>query len=247
MSRPCNVFMLVHDRPIYNYMALDALCRATYHPHRLVVFHHPSGNPAVDQVLQAFLSRKVISEIIEIPGAAVSIVGLMEIAITRGLLDDEFFFWMEDDVVIEPDSRCWIDKMLDAFRADDQLAMVGSAIDPSDFIHPEELSAELGRKLTSAELQMIKANSPERHQRFENGRLPGEHQNPAGRLRGFRRAAISLEVVNNDRLMNAALLKQGWHTTTLENVRHRHMSLRVFYDYPDYYERREAHLRRNLR
>lgn len=247
MIQPFNIFMLVHDRPIYNYMALDALSRVTYHPYRLVVFHHPSGNPAVDQVLQSFLSRKVIAEIIEVPGSAISIVGLMEIAIGRGLLEDEFFFFIEDDVVIEPDSRCWIHKMLDAFRADDKLAMVGSAIDPSDFINPKELSAELGRKLTSAELRMIKANSPERKQHFENGQLPGERQNPAGRLRGFRRAAISYEVVNNDGLMNAALLRQGWRTTTLESVRHRHMSLQVFYDYPDYYERREAHVRGNRR
>lgn len=247
MTSPYNVLMLVHDRPIYNYMALDALRRATHHPYRLVVFHHPSGNPAVYQVLQAFLSRKVITEIIEVPEAAVSIISLMEIAIARGLLDGEFFFFMEDDVVIEPDSRCWIHKMLDAFRADDRLAMIGSAIDRSDFLNPEELSADLGRKLTSEELQMIKANSPERQQRFENGRVSGEHQNPAGRLRGFRRAAINAEVVNNDFLMNKALLRQGWRTTTLENVRHRHMSLQVFYDYPDYQARREAHVRRNRR
>ena len=242
-----DILMLVHDRPIYLYMTLDSLQRATLSPYRLTVFHHLSGDPLVSQVLQGFLARGVIDQIIEIPDETVAYVKLFRMASARGLRDGEVFFWLEDDVVIEADSRCWIAKMLAAFGADDRLAMAGSAIDKSDFIDPGALQAVLGRDLTAAELTVIKAASPERHQEFENGEMVGRTHGVAGRFMGLRSAAITEDVINLDYLMNRALHAAGWTTRVLPDVRHRHMSLQNYYDYPDYMVRRDRHMNRNQR
>ena len=242
-----DILMLVHDRPIYLYMTLDSLRRATRSPYRLTVFHHPSGDPLVPQVLRGFVARGVIDRIIEIPDETVDYVKLLRSARALGLRDREFFFWIEDDVVIEPDSRCWIEKMRAAFRADDRLAMVGSAIDKSDFIDPEALREALGRDLTPEELAEIKAPSPERHQQFENGEMVGRTHGVAGRFMGLRSAAITDDIVNLDYLMNISLRKAGWTTRVLADVRHRHLSLQNYYDYPDYTARRDLHINRNRR
>lgn len=245
--KPHMILMLVHDRPIYTYMTLDALRRATHSPYVLTVFHHPSGNPMIPQVLGSFQARGVISEIVEITDTFVDLVKILRAATERGLRDREFFFWLEEDVVIERDDRCWIDKMLAAFRSDPRLAMVGSAIDKSDFIDPEALAAQLGRALTDEERAVIKAASPERQQEFRDGTMQGRIHNVAGRIQGLRTEAITEEVINVDARMDAALRQRGWTTRTLEEVRHRHLSLQNYYDYQDYYGRRDLHVQNATR
>lgn len=239
--------MLVHDRPIYLYMTLDSIRRATYSPYHLTVFHHPSGNPLVSQVLQSFVARGVIDEIIEITDEFVDHVKIVRTARDRGLRDHEFFFWFEEDVQIERGKRCWIEKMVEAFRADDRLAMVGSAVDKSDFISVKGLQAELGRELTADELKLIKARSPERRQKFVNGEMTGKVHSVAGRFVGLRTAAITDDVINVDSLMDRHLRERGWTTRTLANVRHRHMSLQNYYDHPDSLKRRDLHVQKNRR
>lgn len=247
VASPHRILMLVHDRPIYIYMTLDSLRRATRSPYHLTVFHHPSGNPLVPQVLQSFVHRGVIDEIVEITDEYVDHLEILRMATERHLLDHDFVFWFEEDVVIESDERCWIEKMIAAFHEDTRLAMVGSAIDKTDFISPERLSAQMGRALTDEELAMIKASSPERLQRFENGEMVGRVHNVPGRFLGLRTAAITEDVINVDSRMDAAVRARGWTTRTLPTVRHRHMSLQNYYDYPDYYVRRDVHVGRNRR
>lgn len=246
-TEPHMILMLVHDRPIYTYMTLDSFQRATQSPYALVVFHHLSADPLVQKVLDSFVARGVISEIVEISDEHVDYPSILAAAMARGLGEKEFFYFLENDVVIEKADRCWIDRMQAAFRADPGLAMVGSAIDTSDFIDPEVLAAQMGRPLDEHELEVIKARSPERGQRFENGTMVGTVHNVPGRFLGLRTKAITEGVLNVDWLMDAALRQRGWKTRILHDVRHRHLSLLNYYDYFDYYQRRETHVSKAIR
>lgn len=243
-AEPYKIFMLVHDRPTYTYMTLDSLQRATYSPYWLTVFHHrPQPNPN-DDVLESFRCRRVIHRIVELTNEFVDWPRLAhEVRASLHPLD-EFLFFIESDVIIERDVTCWIAKMISAMRDDQKLAFIGAAIDKTDFIDPEALAAELGRPLTEPELSIIKARSPERDQRFASGQRLFTGHNVPGRFFGIRVAAISDHLPAGDAQMDAKLRAEGWTTGILRDVRHRHMSLQNYYDYPEYYGKRELHVSR---
>jgi hypothetical protein len=156
--------------------------------------------------------------------------------------NDEFIFFIEDDVIIEKSSTCWLVAMIDAMHKDPKLSLLGSAIDKSDFIDPETLASELGRSLTEDEMAIIKAHSPERCQTFELGEELMSAHNVAGRLFCLRLSAMADDLANVDSRMDARLRSEGWKTAVSNSVRHRHMSLQNYYDYPGYYKDRNKHV-----
>lgn len=243
---PYKIFMPVHGRPIYTYMALDGLQRSTRSPFELTIIHHRTEPTMNDDIIAMFERRGVVHDVILETGEQLDWLGLIKVV--QGMLgpQDEFAFLIEDDVVIEPTDECWMQAMVDAMRADPQLAMVGSVIDQSDFISPEALSQDLGRPLTEVEENVIKAGSPERLQRFDEQDALFSGHNVAGRLFGIRLAALSEETPLLDARTDRALRARGWKTASLTKVKHRHMSLLNYYDYPEYYTRREGYIS-NLR
>lgn len=235
MSYP--IFMPVYDRPIYLYMTLDALARATRSPYRLYVFRQAGRETGVADVLAAFQRRGVITEVF---GRESLSSGYYRKASELLRADDDFAFVIEDDVVIEPEPTCWMSRMVREFRADETLAMIGSAVDKGDFIDPARLKAQLGRDLTPAERAAIKLGSPERRQTFAKSGVLSRGCNVAGRLIGLRvEAMLSTSIRMLDHALDENLREAGWGTGTLPTVRHRHLSLQNYYDYPAYAAERD--------
>lgn len=239
---PYKILMLVHDRPIYTYMALDALCRATYSPYQLTVVHHRLQPGLVDHVLDTHLRRKTIHRIVQMTSDLVDWTAIMRIAMETLTVSDEFLFYIEDDVVIEKSCSCWIARMVELMRDEPKLALLGSAIDKSDFLDPEDLAADLKRPLNADELAKIKAHSPERMQSFKPGQRLFTAHNVPGRLFCLRVSAMTHDLPNTDIRIDKRLKAQGWATAVLTTVRHRHMSLLNYYDYPSYYIQRQRHI-----
>lgn len=236
------ILMIVHGRPIYTYMTLDALHRNTRTPFCLTVVHHRTEPTENDAILRAFQRRGVIDRIVEQSGPALDWEACVK-AVREGLEPgDKYHFFIEDDVVIEPSDTCWMSQMVQALDQEPKLALVGSAIDKRDFIDPEALEAELGRALTAEERSAIKANSPERNQVIEPGQTFFQGHTVAGRFVGVRLEAITDDSPLIDARLDRALRDRGWITGILPSVRHRHMSLLNYYDYPVYYQHREEHL-----
>lgn len=236
------ILMLVHDRPLYTYMTLDSLRRATYSPYHLTVIHHKTNPGPMDDVLKAFLRRGVVHSVYEMRNALVDWEQLRRIGHDSLDANDEFLFFIEDDVVIEKSDTCWLASMARVMHSDPKLAFLGSAIDKSDFIDPEALSKEVGRSLTKQEMAIIKAYSPERRQAFEPGQEIMSNHNVPGRLFCLRLSAATEDIVNVDSKMDSKLRSMGWKTAVTNTVVHRHMSLQNYYDYPAYYEKRNKHI-----
>ncbi len=241
-SRPRKVLMLVHDRPVYTYMTLDSVRRATRSPYRLTVYHHRVEPTQNDDVIDSFRRRGVVSHVIEQDGPLVDWKAVERAVFAMLDPGEPFAFFLESDVVIETTDGCWLAEMAGALTAHPDLARVGSAIDKSDFIDPASLERDLGRPLTLAERQIIKAASPERHQSFAPGQTLFTGHNVAGRFFGMRIAAATRDLPRIDSLMDAVLRDRGWTTAILSTVRHRHLSLQNYYDYPEYAEKRERHV-----
>ncbi len=238
---PYKLVMTVHGRPIYTYMTLDALHQNTRTPYHLTVVHHRPAASENDAILSAFQRRGVIHRIVELTDPVFDWTACIN-AIKASLApSDKYLFYIEDDVVIEPGDQCWLAAMAQAFDEDPKLASVGSAIDKRDFIDPVALAAELGRDLTNEELNVIKAASPERNQEIDPGQKFFKGHTVAGRLMGIRLEAITQDTPLMDARFDRALRDRGWTTGTLTSVRHRHLSLLNYYDYPEYYTHRETH------
>lgn len=240
---PYKILMSVHGRPIYTYMTLDSLQRATRSPYRLTVIHHRTEPTENDEILEVFQRRGVVHRVVEQTDEEFDWAAYMQVLTESLEPEDEFIFFLEDDVVIEPAQTCWLDSMAGAMQADPRLALVGAAIDKSDFIDPVALAAELGRDLDPHELQAIKANSPERKQAFDAGETIYTRHTVAGRFCGLRLAAWTEDLPNIDTLFDRALKERGWKTGILAAVRHRHLSLLNYYDYPAYSRLRNEHIK----
>lgn len=241
---PYKIVMTVHGRPIYTYMTLDALARTTHSPYRLTIVHHRTGPTLNDEIIQSFINRGVIHNVVEQTAKEFDWSAFAQTMCDSVEREDEFVFRLDDDVVIEPSETCWIGSMVAAMRADPKLAMVGSAIDKRDFIDPGALAVDLGRALTAEERQMIKSDSPERKQKFAPNQGLFTGHNVAGRFLGLRIAALAGGVPILDSLLDKALKERGWKTGTLAAIRHRHLSLVNYYDYRGHHKLRNEHFHR---
>jgi len=242
MVRPVPVLIASGNRPLYLWACLDSLFRATRHPHRFVFVDMGSDDPLVPRVIEGFRRRQMFDEIVRMERDDPRLL----IEFVKRHLDDwsPYFVYVESDVVVEVTEPCWLKQWVDLMDANPQLAMLGSAIDTSDFIdldqakalHPDEDEVTLR--------QRIKAMSSERTQNVETAgdeALFRPH-NPAGRFMMLRTSPLREVGAAEDHTLHSRLRAAGYDTAIATRVRHRHLSLLHLYDYPDYdLERRNAY------
>jgi len=219
---PIPVFILSWERPLYLWASLDSLYRLTRHPHRFFLSDNASVDPAVRRVIRGFERRRMFEEVEYCCENRADRLRCM-FAKWRPVMP-EFFVFIESDVEVLTDD--WLGVMWRRMRQQPKLGMLGSAIDAGDFVDPA-----FGRSIEPDMPQpqfedMIKARSPER--RAEP--LP----NPPGRLLMLRTATLDTVAVNRDSIWARNMREAGWEVDVAAEVRHRHLSLLNFYDYPAY-------------
>jgi hypothetical protein len=233
VSAPVPVLISARDRPLYLWATLDNLHRTTCHPHRFVLLDMASEDPLVPSVIAGFERRGMFDEVIRAPR---NDPALLWATIWRIAESAPFFAYVEADVLIEPTEPCWLARMVALMEADPALAMLGAAIEKSDFVDPAE-ARRLEPDMPDAQLRaLIKQDSGERRQDLAQaaGAAIFRPHSPAGRLLLLRGAALREIGAGTDYALDGLFTAAGYRTGIATGVRHRHLSLLHIYDYPDY-------------
>jgi hypothetical protein len=230
--QPKTAIIVSHNRPIYLWATLDALWRATKSDVQFTLIDQASTDPLVHQVIDSFAKRGLLRETImsETNDPAM----LQRLLAARFAELSDIFFYIENDAVIYEGEQCWTDRMLAFMQAEPRLAMLGSAIDKADFVPRSQIEGILGREASREELDAIKWFSPERQLPDIGPDETASPFNPPGRLLALRKQALIGCPSMRDAAMHAYLCGQGWTTAITGAVRHRHLSLYNFFDYPAY-------------
>lgn len=225
------VFILSWERPLYLWACLDALHRNTQQKCRFVLADNASRDPLVREVIRGFERRGLFEAVhLEASNDPRRIPRL--IAGYRSHLGSRFAY-IESDTVVPDVSPCWLTRMLAHMDAHQDLGMVGSVVDPRDFVAIGRARA-LHPELPDAEVEfLIKARAPMRAFRPGPSQLVEPH-NPPGRLLLFRTEAYWQTGFDVDAIMHRAMKQWGWQSKIAADVMHRHLSLLNVYDYPHY-------------
>jgi hypothetical protein len=146
----------------------------------------------------------------------------------------EYFVYLEGDTVVFDTEPCWLSRLCGLMEADPNLALLGSHIDTRDFIDPE-LARSVDPHLDERQLDgLIKAHSPERALGVNSAEPIIEPFNPPGRLLMIRTAILEGISDFRDDLLYQHVKAAGLGAGIATGVRHRHLSLLNFFDYPVY-------------
>lgn len=237
MPQPPTTYILSYERPLYLWATLDSLYRTTKSDMRFVLIDSASQDPLVDRVITGFSRRHMFDQVIKLETNDSGWFGpyFAKELETVG----EYFYSVESDVIIREEDTCWAARMRAVMQANPRLAMLGSAVDTSDFIDPEALEAHLGRAMNTEEKKQLKLTSPERTMEpIGADEVSAPWFNPPGRLLALRTDAMQAHVTkweeSSDYQMDLILKANGWETGIYGGVIHRHLSLCNYYDYPAY-------------
>ncbi len=152
----------------------------------------------------------------------------------REILGDYFVF-IEGDVAVFETDLCWLSRLVNHIESDSCLAMLGSYIDVRDFVDPNRARLDAPHTADEQRDGLIKAHSPERHLNI----IPPleaiiEPFNPPGRLLMLRTSLFDTVQFGPDYILYDRVKRAGYRAGIATNVRHRHLSLLNFFDYPDY-------------
>ena len=226
------VFIRTWNRPLYLWACLDSLYRCTKYPCRFILLDNHSTDPLVKQVVEGFQRRGLLHAVhfMDRNHAANQNLAFVRYRSDMG----KYLVVLDGDIVLEPGEPCWLERLIQTAERHPDLAALGSAIDPRDFIDRER-ARRLAPHLTDQELdQLIKAHSPERNIPASDAEIITPFT-PPGRLLLLRTEAldrIGLKI-GNQALCQAAR-DAGYRVGIAPAVRHRHLSLLNFFDYPEY-------------
>jgi GT2 family glycosyltransferase len=229
---PVYVIVRSQNRPLYLWASLDSLYRATQTPCRFIFLDNCSTDPMVRPIVAAFERRGMFPSIHFMEQNLAS----NQRAIVKQYRPQmgRYFVLIDADVVVEKSEPDWLLRMITILERDSRLGIVGSAIDQSDFID-REWARRVAPELSNNQIDnLIKTRSPER-------RLPQSSSEcltaipPAGRLLMIRTELFdSVGLPTGNLALCEAALAAGYRTSIANTVRHRHLSLLNFFDYPDY-------------
>jgi hypothetical protein len=244
-ARAIPIIVVVKNRPNYLWACLDSLYRQTITDHRVTLVDMASDDPAIATIITAFERRGLINEVVRLPTDDPGL--LADLIFDRLSLLSPFFAYIEGDVVIADSDVCWLAKMAECMDADNNLAMLGSVIDKSDFVDID-VARKLHPDLVEPLLQsMIKGHSAERLQSVDDaeGRKVFRPHNPAGRLMLLRTSALQAVGAGSDGELDRKFREAGYSTGISTEVQHRHLSLLHVFDQPDYdYVSRAKYMKR---
>jgi hypothetical protein len=233
-GEPEVVYVLIRawNRPLYLWACLDSLYRFTRHPCRFVLIDNASTDPLVRSIVHGFERRGMFH--------AIHWMERNHADNQRAVLDQyraemgRYFILVDADVVVEKAKPDWLRCMIDLADSNPQLAALGSALDAGDFIDPDWARRAAPAMPLEQLRALIKAASPERRTPASDADVIDPFP-PAGRLLLLRSEAIDrIGLLTGNRRLCSAIRNAGYEVGIATRVRHRHLSLLNFYDYPDY-------------
>lgn len=239
---PITVFVLSWGRPIYLWACLDALFRGTHSPYRVVLLDNAHPDPLVGDVIRGFERRGLFAEVIRFPTNSFDNFR----ATYQERLEEigPLHVYLESDCVIAERAGCWLAEMRGIMENHPRIGMLGSLIDPTDFI-PEETATRLADGDPAAAEFLAKLRSPERGFLADPSwaAVDRSHflteplcpiRNPPGRLLMLRTGIMREVGFQLDTELARLIRNRGFATAVTPLVRHRHLSLLNLYDHADY-------------
>lgn len=232
---PIYVFIRAWNRPLYLWACLDSLYRAIgncQYPCRFILIDNSSTDPQVSEIVAGFERRHFFHAVHFMNQNSPRNQTMAFVRYRREL--GKYFVVLDADIAVEPTEPCWLTRLIAIAEQRPKLAILGSVVDTRDFIATdwaERVAPEIPEQQLS---NLIKTNSRERRQTISEREVIAPFE-PAGRLLLLRTEAIDQIglPIGNIRLCRAAK-QAGWDWAIATGVRHRHLSLLNFFDYPDY-------------
>jgi GT2 family glycosyltransferase len=241
-QEPVTVFVASWGRPLYLWACLDALYRHTRSAARIVLLDNAHPDPLVGDVIAGFERRGLFAEVVRFPTNSLENIrrGYRERLAGIGPLH----VYLESDCVIGERHGCWLAEMRRIMEANPRLGVLGSLIDPIDFVPVDKAVALTGgehatflAKLASPERAFLGAGEwADTTRDFFLTEPPCPIHNPPGRLMMLRTAVMQDLGFQLDAPLAALLRDRGLQPAVTARVRHRHLSLLNIYDYAAYDE-----------
>ena len=192
-----------------------------------------SDDPLVPQVISGFERRGMFAAVERC--TVNSPDNITDVIKRYSNTTSEYLDYIESDVVVFDTVPCWLTQMIELMDADPNLGLLGSYIDTRDFIDPAFARQIEPERDPSTLNGLIKAESPERHlPATPPAALSIDPFNPPGRLQMIRKSVLELATSGTDWEIYKRLKAAGISAAIATQVRHRHLSLLNFFDYPNY-------------
>ena len=229
---PLYVFIRSWNRPLYLWACLDSLYRATRYPCRFILVDNHSTDPQVRAIVAGF-QRRHFFHAVHFMDRNTSHNQTMAFLRHRAALG-KYVVVLDADITVESTEPCWLTQLLCIAERRPDLAILGSVVETGDFIEPG-WAAQVAPDLPTHTLnRLIKANSPERRQAVSAQEVTTPFE-PPGRLMLLRTAVIDqIGLPAGNMRLCRAVEQVGYQWGIASRVRHRHLSLLNFFDYPDY-------------
>ncbi|PLK26697.1 glycosyltransferase family 2 protein [Novosphingobium sp. TH158] len=230
---PITILVRSWNRPLHLWASLDSLWRESSASCRFILIDNASSDPLTHKVIDAFERR----------GMFVAVYRMSEnqsdnqqVIYDRHRAEFGPYVVLADaDVILCPSSGDWVRRMRRIMAARPSLALLGSVVDPVDFVTLEQARA-LEPDLPEPVLrELIKANSAERRQPRRMLASVINPYPPAGRLLMARTAVLDQTgAIIGARRLCEAIETTGHDVGITPRVVHRHLSLLNLFDYPAY-------------
>jgi hypothetical protein len=242
---PLTVFVVSWGRPLYLWACLDALFRQTRSAARFVLLDNAHPDPLVGEVIAGFERRGMFGEVVRFPTNSLANIT----AAYRERLSSlgPLHAYIESDCVVAAGAGCWLAEMRGVMERNPRLGVLGSLIDPVDFVS-RETALRLANGDAARASFLAKLASRERAFLEDSSwaSLEADHvvpdppfplSCPPGRLMMLRTEVMREVGFQVDARLAGLVRDRGLLPAVTPRVRHRHLSLLNIYDYFDYDER----------
>jgi hypothetical protein len=238
------VFVLSWGRPIYLWACLDALYRRTRSPARFVLLDNAHPDPLMGEVIAGFERRGLFAEVVRFTSNSLTNIADAYRERLEGV--GPLHAYIESDCVVEPSVGCWLAEMRGIMERNPHLGVLGSLIDPGDFVSQDTALRLAGgdsnratflAKLASLERAFIQDDRwADPAAEYFLTAPPCPVGNPPGRLMMLRTDIMQQLGFQVDGPLARRVRELGLQPAVTPRVRHRHLSLLNIYDYADYDE-----------
>jgi hypothetical protein len=232
-GEPITIIVFSRNRPLYLWACLDSLYRYTRHPARFVLVDSQSDDPGIAPVIAGFQRRQMFTEVL--CHSTNTPQHRIDALLRHRSSPSDYIVYVESDVAVFDTDPCWLTRMRAIMDANPELGLLGSYVDMRDFIDADA-ARRVAPGLDEQVLKgLIKADSPERGLPLVSPEAEViDPFNPPGRLVMIRKQIMDLTLAGTDASVYRRLKAEGIGAGIATQVRHRHLSVLNFFDYPDY-------------
>ena len=232
-AEPITVIILSWNRPLYLWACLDSLYRYTRHPARFVLVDNHSDDPGVRKVVAGFERRGMFHAVHW--HETNSPKRLIEAIAQYRDSSSDYLAAVESDVAVFDTYPCWLTRMRRIMDRRRKIGILGSYVDARDFVDAAQ-ARKIAPQLDQDTLNgLIKADSLERSLPLIPPSDPViESFGLPGRIALIRKSTIDAIPFAKDGIVYQMMQEAGITAAVATQVRHRHLSLLNFFDYPDF-------------